>query len=190
MTKYILHGGCTNKKNELNRTYYEECTKELEDGSTVLFMYFASKEEDIPRKFEEDKGKILETTKVKNLNLVLATEDNFLSQLKEAHSIYIKGGNTTKLLDVLKKFPQFASELDGKIVAGSSAGAYIISTCYISSSKGSVHKGLGILPIRVSCHYQSEIHPVVDDQMAAIEECPNELELVVLKDFEWKVFEV
>ncbi len=189
MTKYILHGGFTDIENELNRTYYEECTKGLKSNSTVLFVYFSQEEENVSKLFEEDKSKILKTTKAKNLNLVLATEKDFINQLKIAHTIFIQGGDTDKLLKTIKSFPRFTDELDGKIIAGSSAGAQIFVDCYYSTSKGGVHKGLGILPLSLVCHYESDTYPTVDDALIAIENCPKELELIVLKDFEWKIIE-
>ena len=189
MTKYILHGGFTSVKNKLNETFYEECTKGLKDSSTVLFIYFAREDKDTLRLFEEDKKKILETTEVKNLNMVIAGKEKFTEQFQATDVVYIRGGDTKKLLETLKQFPRFVEGLDGKIIVGSSAGAYAFATCYHSGSRGGVHKGLGLLPIRIICHYQSEVLPAVDDAMKVIKECDESLELVVLKDFEWKVLE-
>jgi len=149
VTKYILHGGFAVTENELNRTFYAECTKGLKDGAALLFAYFAREEEDVPRLFEEDKHKILETTGVKNLKMILAAKEKFMEQVKTADMICIMGGDTEKLLNTLKQFPQFASELKGKIIVGSSAGAYILAECYHSSTRGGVHKGLGIRALRM-----------------------------------------
>ena len=114
-----------------------------------------------------------------------------MEQLKLADVIYIRGGDTEKLLKVLRQFPRFADGLKNKVVVGSSAGAYILAECYHSATRGGVYKGLGILPIRVICHYQSEIYPSIDDPIVAINNgCERSSELVVLKDFEWKVIVV
>src|SRR3989338_2599613 len=187
-TKFILHGGFTSAPNELNKSFYKESTKGLSDGATILLVYFARKEGEVHELFEEDKGRILKYTDTKKLHIVLADEENFMSQVQSAHAIYMRGGDTDKLLNALKKYADFSKMLEGKIVSGSSAGAYVLSVYYHSAVNGEIHKGLGILPIRVICHYQSTILKSPDDPIALMEEYPKELELVVLKDYEWKSF--
>lgn len=145
--------------------------------------------------FEQDKSRIIENADNKKLNIVTATEDDFMNQIEKADSIYIRGGETDKLINTLKQYPDFKEVIKNKIISGSSAGAYVLSTYYASASKGGIHKGLGILPLRVICHYQSEIHKIDEskkheDPVALIEEYPKDLELIVLKDYEWKSFEL
>ena len=136
MTKYILHGGFTGTDNELNRTFYQELVKDVKDGGNVLLVYFARKDEVAPDLFKEDKERILKYTKRDDLNLVVATQDNFTKQVKSADAIYIRGGQTEKLLSVLEKYPTFKDYIKVKTVAGSSAGAYALSTYNHSASRG------------------------------------------------------
>ncbi len=100
----------------------------------------------------------------------------------------MRGGETEKLLFELKKHPEFKDAIKGKTIAGSSAGAYAVSRYYHSANRGGIHEGLGILPVRMICHYQSDTLKFTDDPIALMKEYPDELPLVVLKDFEFQVF--
>lgn len=189
MTKYILHGGYTSTPNDWNKTFYEELSRGLPEGATLLLVYFASDDEGVKEKFEQDRQRILAATSIQNLNIELALEETFLEQLKRADSIYLRGGDTNKLYATLMKLPEFEKNLEGKVVAGSSAGAYVLSTYFFSNGKGKVFEGLGCLPFRVVCHFQSERHPMNGDPLKEMEKYPQNLELVLLRDTEWKAFE-
>lgn len=54
----------------------------------------------------------------------------FVEQIKQADVIYLKGGNTNWLHDRLAEIPDLINLLSGKIVAGSSAGALVLSKYY------------------------------------------------------------
>ena len=128
----------------------------------------------------------------KRVTIVKATEENFIEEIKSADVIYIRGGDTQKLKDTLDGYPGFKELIKGKTVAGSSAGAYVLSTYYYTNSKGKVLEGYGCLPLRVVCHYQSTIHPAPEDSdpVANINKFNNNLELVLLKDHEWCIFTI
>lgn len=189
MTKYILHGGFTREDNEPNKTFYQESTRGLTDNSTILLVYFAREDKDISRIFKEDKERILAQTSCKDLDVVLADKERFVEQIRSADAIYIRGGDTEKLLDTIKQYPTFVQSIQGKVISGSSAGAQLLSRYYSSSSEGGIHEGLGVLPIRIVCHYQSDLLPSKEDPLKLFENYQQELELIVLKDYEWKVFE-
>ncbi len=184
-TKFILHGGYTSTPNELNRTFYEEISRSVPDGGEMLLVYFSRKEEETEELFEQDKNRILEKSGGKKLNIVLAKEENFVDQLRNAHAIYMRGGDTQRLLNVLRKFTEFSEAIKGKTVAGSSAGAYVLAKYYYSGSKRDIFEGLGILPIKIICHYNedfSEVRELME------RDYPSDLELVLLKDCEWRSF--
>lgn len=191
MTKFILHGGFTSAGNELNKSFYREMTKDLSEDATILLVYFAKDHELWPKLFEEDKERIIENSDLKHLKIISATEKEFAEQVRSADAIYIRGGDTERLIDTLRKYPTFIEDIQRKVIAGSSAGAYVCSTFYYSGSKGAVFEGLGLLPIRIICHFMSETLPNHgDDAMELMEGYNEELELVVLRDYEWRVFEV
>ena len=189
MTTFILHGGYTGERNELNRGFFQEMVERCPEGGTILAVYFAREDEVCDQLFSEDLVRIGEAAQGKRLDTVPANKQEFVSQLESADVVYIRGGNTERLQKTLKKYAAFASLVKGKTVAGSSAGAYVLSAYYYSSSSAGVFKGFGFLPIRLVCHHESIRFPRNGDPIAALEETDKELELVVLRDFEWRVFE-
>lgn len=193
MTKYILHGGYTSTDSESNRTFYAEITRDVSDGGIVLLCYFAAKDVDNSGRFKEDSERIKERSGGKNFTFLIADEMNFIEQVKQADVLYIRGGSTPKLLGVLRKYPDLKEHLEGKTVAGSSAGAYAIgrySPFHDDESGGEAREGLGLLPFRIVCHYESADLPPNPKALSSLENMAQELELVFLKDFEWKVFRV
>ncbi len=191
MTKYILHGGYTRVDNELNHAFYEEVARDVPDGGTILICYFASKDTDLTKKFEQDIQTFNKWAHGKSITCLFANENDFIEQLKKADALYMPGGSTPKLVGILKNYPEFKENLDGKTVAGSSAGAYAIGTYsafHDDESGGQIREGLGLLPLRVVCHYESHDLPPNPQALNSLKNMAQDLELVFLKDFEWKVF--
>ncbi|HUX35952.1 MAG TPA: Type 1 glutamine amidotransferase-like domain-containing protein [Candidatus Paceibacterota bacterium] len=189
MTKIILHGGFTREDNELNRAYYREITKSLKDSDTVLVVLFAREKEEWADLLQDETRKLAASTGAR-LKIELASENNFMEQVKQASAIVIRGGDTLKLIEIIKQYPDFAEAIKGKVVAGSSAGAYLFSKYYHSGSEDKVFEGLGILPIRIICHYDSKKFETRGNPLEKLKQYPENLELVILKDYEWRVFEV
>jgi len=188
MTKYILHGGFTSEINELNNSFYRELTRDVDDGAKILFVYFSRTLDEYSGLFENDRQRTLENTDRDNLNFILASQETFLDQLKDSDVVYMRGGNTNQLMHTLKKFPNLSDSFEGKTIAGSSAGAYALATWGTAHNEDSARQGLGILPVKVICHHQSEKLPPTESSVKEIQELDKDLELVLLKDFEWKVF--
>ena len=183
MTKFILHGGYTSDPNSLNAQFFSEITKDIPNDSMVLLVYFSRSKEEYERLFEQDKTALMKSCEEKKLNYVLASEDNFTEQLKGASAIYMRGGETQQLLDTLKKYPNFSEEILGKTVAGSSAGAYVLSKWFYSNSADDIFEGLAILPVKVIAHYNGKEEII----RRLKEKQPQNMEIIILKDFESKV---
>ncbi len=188
MTKYILHGGFTRKDNDSNRAFYKELVRDVPDGSTVLLVYFASREQDNSEKFKEHVESIKNQSGEKNFNFLMATRDNFLDQIKQSSALYFSGGSTNKLIDVLRTYPDLKPLVEGKTVAGTSAGAYALARFGPSHDEEKVREGLGLVPVRVICHYESPDLPPNEKAVSLLQETAPELELVPLRDFEWRMF--
>jgi peptidase E len=191
MTKYILHGGYTSTDNELNRTFYEEIARDIPDDGAILLCYFASKDEDNTGRFNQDSERFISLSQGKNIKFLMADEGNFIEQLEHSRALFIRGGSTPKLLSILKKYTNLKEKFDSKTVAGSSAGAYAIgkySAFHDDESGGKIREGLGLLPLRVVCHYESKDLPPNPEALELLMNIEPELEMVLLKDFEWKVF--
>jgi cyanophycinase-like exopeptidase len=190
-TKFILHGGYTREQNEHNEGFFKELASSVPDKGTILLVYFAN-DGDFDKKFEEDKIRISSFAENKEINFVRATENDFIAQVKNADLIYLRGGDTQKLKNQLSTYPELRESISEKTIAGSSAGAYVLAKYYYSNSRSNVFEGFGFLPVRVICHYQSKIHPMPanTDPVAVINKFDNSMELVLLRDYEWKVFVV
>jgi peptidase E len=184
----IVHGGYERRDNELNSTFYQEITKDLLDSETLLLVYFASEDEDIETTFKEQSERIRNITQ-KNINIELAAKDTFISQLQRADAVHFRGGYTPKLLAALKEYENLIPLLhEKKILSGSSAGAYALAKYGVAHSERRIREGLGLVPIRLVCHYESPELPPSQESYDELLSLSPELELVKLKDCEWRVF--
>ncbi|MCA9360397.1 Type 1 glutamine amidotransferase-like domain-containing protein [Candidatus Nomurabacteria bacterium] len=188
MTKFILHGGYTRQNSD---SFFQELINDTPNMGKILSVYFAC-EIDAEIKFLEEVEKIKRLSDGREIYIDMANESNFVEQLKESDVVYIRGGNTELLKSKLAKYSEFSELIKGKTVAGSSAGAYVLSKYYYANSLDEVREGLGLVPVRVVCHYESNIHPKIGDSdpVKMLDDFDSDIELVLLKDFEWKVFEL
>lgn len=189
MNKYIFHGGGSTKGEIGNQTFFRELVKDVPENGTVLLVYFASREDDYTERMMYDTEKCNESTS-KKLNIVVANKANFIQQVLSADAIYLRGGSTEKLINTLKEYPDFTNSLQNKniTVAGSSAGAYALSTLYSSHYEDIAAEGLGIVPVRVVTHYLSEKMPPREEAIKILKKTKQELPLVTLEETEWEIF--
>lgn len=183
MTKFILHGGGETKRNEKNDQFFSEFIKNLPNSAKVLLIYFAVEDGLVVEKhplYEEYFGDLANG---KDIELKIASKKNFIEELRWADGVYFRGGDTDLLLDQMKEYPNFKQEILKKdLVAGSSAGVYFLSEFSLSSSRGIIYEGLGVLPIKVNCHYQE------DKDISRLDDYPGEL--LLLKEGEYKIIEI
>jgi len=93
-------------------------------------------------------------------------------QLKNADVIYLRGGSTPALKAVLGEIRDLVDLVKGKIVVGSSAGAYVLSKYYYTHERDCIDKGLGILPIKTMCHYVEDRADKLRDLKEFVEDLP------------------
>lgn len=158
MTKYILHGGATRKKTDDNKKFFAEMCKNKSNEINILCVYFTQEKNAWDKLFTQEKNAFQETTPTKNLNFTLAKDDIkiFKEQIKQNDVIYMRGGKTEMLMNVLNRVENFKDLIKNKIISGSSAGACVLSKYYASNK---IEEGLGILPIKTIVHY-SEKKPI------------------------------
>lgn len=183
MSTYILHGGATSRKTPKNEKYFLEMTKDLLIDATILCVYFSREKDRWPELFEQDKINFSSVASEKKFNFILADEDTdiFVEQINKADLVYLRGGDTERLEQFLNKVDNLKQLFSNKIISGSSAGAYVLSTYYYSNSKDEVCSGLGILPIKVFCHYTED----KKDTLELLQKFRESLEVVVLSDEEF-----
>ena len=168
-----------------NKNFFKEIFIGTSDSPKVLCVYFARERADWEALFENDKPKFIEGARGKKLELIMASEklEEFKQQLLHTDIVYVRGGDTEKLLEHIKKIPDFAERIKGKIYAGSSAGAYFVSKYYCSVSKREILRGLGILPIKTFAHYNDSERGLLQK----LKEHGEPLEVYTIPDHEFVV---
>jgi peptidase E len=184
-TKYILHGGNAQDKNDENAKFFREILSDYPDGANILLVQFAA----IPEKQniykERHISQFEDVSDGRKLNYQVADVDNFIEQIKWADVLYLcgssGGGATLRLLDTMNKFDNLKELFDGKTVAGESAGTNTLTALCYSKSGGIVH-GLGLVPVKSIVHYE------LGDEKA-LENVEINLESAYLKSYEFKVYD-
>lgn len=181
-TKYVLHGGNAQIINAVNDPFYAEILKNTSDRLKILLVYFAN---DPERNEERKKGNIQQFNRVKGdkkLEFEIADEGIFLDQIKNADVIYIRGGSTPVLIEVLEKYSNLERAFEGKIISGESAGMNSLVKYAFSKSGGGITEGLGIINVKTISHFDG-VKGIKEMEMIA-----SNLEKVYLPNFEYKVF--
>lgn len=178
-TKYILHGGFRTGEKQVNDAFFSEILKTAPDPANILIVYFATENGD--KYFPEDQEQFNKNSGGKKLTFVKATKENFIGQTKSADIIYLHGGSSLPLLDILKKFPDFPKLIQGKIVAGDSAGANYLSTVFYSRRNG-VGEGDGILPIKIIPHF-------IEENRHQLDTVHPELKTIFLPEYHFEIYE-
>ncbi len=189
-TKFILHGGFTRVVNEQNNSFFRELVANVTQPKILLCFFAVAEQDRVPELFSELSRRIVELNADKKIECELATQENFISQLKATNVLYMHGGNTEQLLKVLERFPTFTVDIAGKVVAGSSAGAYALVHKGAAHTSEHSRTGLDLIPIRLIVHSDSPEFPPNENSVKELLASDIEYELVKLKDCEWRAFEI
>ena len=185
MTKFILHGGGETQNREEHNDFFREIIKNLPNKAKVLIVWFAMLDEEIASRHPNYIKYFKDNAGDKDIELKIATEENFIEELRQADAVYFRGGKVDRLLEKVRQYPNFKEELlKKKIVAGSSAGVGFLAEYAYSSTRDVLYEGLGILPIKTSSHYDDS----KKEKVKALDKCSGELTL--LKEGEFKVVEI
>ncbi len=191
MTKYILVGGYPRKAPDGGKAFAEQFIRGFDEPVRLLECMFARPKENWEKSYAEDKefwGKHLPD---KQIEFQLADPGKFVEQVKWANAIYIRGGvSEAVLLELAAQGAGWEKELEGKTLAGSSAGAHAISKYYYGLDDLKIGEGLGLLPVKVIVHWKSDYNaPNIDWDKAReeLQACKENLELFTLAEGEFKV---
>ena len=143
----------------------------------VLLVYFARDVRDWKSLFEDDKKNFGHSVR-----LSMATTKDFSKEVMDSNIIYLRGGDTYKLLKELRKI-NFKKLIKGKVIGGSSAGVYVLVKYYYSNHADELRRGLGILNIKAFCHFSQD----KKDKLKMLKEYKEKLKTYVLKDTEFIV---
>ena len=178
-TKFVLHGGFTPGEAQVNDSFFKEILSDAPSESVILLVYFAKEADRVVKYRDEDIEQFNKNKGSKTLQFETASEDGFVDQVKKADVVYLHGGHTGKILETLKKYSGLKELFEGKIVAGDSAGANVLAAAFYSGTLG-VAEGLGVIPLKVICHYREELKNM-------LQEVRPELEIIFLLEYQFKV---
>ncbi len=184
-TKFILHGGFTPHEKQEDDAFFKEILKDVSEKAKVLLVYFASEIGRIPTYKEGDVAQFNKNKSERTLMFDVANERSFLKQVDWADIIYLHGGKTLKLLDVLKKFSNLKELFEGKTIAGDSAGANVLGKIFYSPSVNDIFEGLGLIPVKIIPHYSEKYKDKADE----LNKYNKDLELLLLREYQYKVFQ-
>ena len=155
-TKYILVGGHPWKAHDGGRGFCAETVKGFSEPIKILECMFARPKEVWEKLLSEDKHFFATHLPGKRIEFQVADERSFIEQIEWAHILYLKGGTTEQLVRALARSDRWRRGLNGKTIAGSSAGANAIAKYYYSLDGLALRNGLGLLPVKVLVHYRSD----------------------------------
>lgn len=190
-TKYVLVGGYPHKnKIDGGKQFCEELIRDFEKPVKILDCIYARPRELWEQVFQKDITFLKTHLPEESFEIKLAVPKNFTEQVKWADTIYLRGGDTGELIKLLSQIPDWIHELNSKTLAGTSAGANVISKYYYDLSGLKLSNGLGILPIKIIVHWKSDYNsPNIDWDKAYsdLENYKENLPILTLKEGEYKV---
>jgi peptidase E len=183
MTKYILIGVYPTKTDDGGKAFVDELIEGFDQPVRILICLFARPEETWEEVFEKDKAFFASMIRDRKFFLQLAQPGTLKEQVRNADVIYFRGGRTKQLMKRLQEYPGWEEELEGKTVAGTSAGVNFLANYYYSLDDLEICEGLGILPVKALVHYGSDYNaPNIDWEKATSElRAYGEKDMEVLK---------
>jgi len=179
-TKYILHGGFTAGIKQQDDDFFQEMMKDTPDEIKMLLVYFAASAEKVQLRTEQDTEELNKNKGNKKLDLRIASPETFVEDCAWADVIYLHGGKTVRLMEALRKYPNIANMLSGKIIAADSAGVNVLGQLFYSKNSKEIGEELNVLPYKTIAHHEDGTH----DQFGQIN---PESETLFLREYETMV---
>lgn len=160
-TTFILHGGNISTKSPNNDNFFKEFTSHVEASAVkILMCYWARSEDKWNKLFERDTALILAQTK-KEVTFKIAHEVSDVTDVNSDYDVlFVAGGDGYRIEPYYSKLKGLKGRLNNKVYIGSSMGAFLVASNYVlsfeSQDSDNVHKGIGILPVNVLCHWNIE----------------------------------
>lgn len=182
MTKFVLHGGFNKEKGlvQENDEFFQEILKDVPGDVKILLVYFAEREDIVQLRIEQDKEQFNKNKGLKELHFKVASEETFIADCVWADVIYLHGGRTVRLMEVLKKYRDLERVFSERTIAGDSAGVNALGQLFYSKNSKEIGQGLRILPFKIVVHYADG----APNPLAHIE--PS-LETLLLHEYETRV---
>lgn len=184
MTKYILHGGESGENCENNRNFFREIIEGFAEPVNILIVQFAREEEKWPERFEREKGKFDFLDQKIDFTIADSAPEVFRTQTEKADAIYFIGGSNRLLREKIRNIKNLGRLFQDKTVAGSSAGAIMLSKYSYNTDDMHIEEGLGILPIKVFVHYSDA---KFKDALEELKNYKEDLEIKIIPETEFIV---
>lgn len=166
-TKFILVGGYPQKAADGGRAFCQEIVAGFKQPIRVLVCLFARPTETWKEAFPESEAFFSSCLPNVKMELQQADPKIFLEQVKWANVVYFRGGMTSLLIESLRQMKGWERLLERKTIVGNSAGANALCTSSYGLHKLVVQEGIGLLPLKVLCHFRSDYNaPNVDWEVA------------------------
>ena len=181
-TKYVLCGGAAHIPDTRNDLFFSEVLKNTAVNVKILLVLFAKEGDKLVENSKEDISQFMRIKGNKRFEFKVADKDKFLEQIPWADVIFVHGGSPDVQLSIFLTYgkEKLQKLFDGKTIAGDSAGVYFIAEYVYSVFKKRVFRGIGLLPIKLICHYS-------EGDEENLKELPSDLEQVTLKEYEYRV---
>lgn len=182
-TKYVLCGGAAHIPDPRNDSFYREILKDTPSEVNILVVLFAKEGEKVTTNYDEGRAQFNRVKGDKILSFKIADKSSFLEQASWADVIFSHGGSPQIQLPIYKTFSKADLQdiFKGKVVAGDSAGVYFLADYVYSNFQNQLYRGLGLLPIKLICHYTEGVEKHIDT-------LPADLEEVFLSEYQYRVF--
>ncbi len=194
MTKYVLIGGYASKAADGGRAFAEELVEGFGEPVKFLDVMFARPEEEWAKSLETDKTFFATHLPHTKIEFKVADKKHFVEQAEWADVVNLRGGTTLLLRESLNEHPGWEKKLDGKTLAGSSAGANLMAKYYHGLNRLDVREGFGLVPVKVIVHWKSETVPPPpgidwDTAYELLKNHGENLPILTLAEGEFKVIE-
>lgn len=153
-TKFILVGGYPHKAPDGGKAFYKSLVKDSDKRTKILVCLFARPQENWPKAFQQDKDFFALNLPEVPVEMRMATREGFMEELAWCDSVYFRGGDID-LTAIMAQYPHWQDRLQGKVVAGSSMGADMLSSYYFNIVTNIVEKGSGTTSAKVIVHWRS-----------------------------------
>jgi peptidase E len=182
MTKFILHGGRAKETSKDNDAFLAEITVGSLGKTRILLNYFAREDQEkILDWFKKDCSRILKNSKNKNIVFEIVSLKKISAQLKKADIMYVAGGSTFRLVKIMKRVKNFKNLIKGKVIAGTSAGAYFVCKYFYENDEQKIGKGLGVLNLKITGHFK----PKNQKSFRILSNYKENLPLLILPERKW-----
>lgn len=191
MTRYILVGGYPHKALDGGEAFVRALVEGYGEKPKILDCLFARPRENWAKAHEQDTAFFTTHLGEHSFHIQMAEVETFREQIVWADAVYIRGGSVEDgLLEMIASVVDIKKLLEGKTLAGSSAGADAMSHSFYGLDTLRLHDGLGFVPAKVIPHWMSDYNAPNIDWAKAYEELDaykEKLPILTLREGEFKI---